>query len=106
MPAVPIGYLVAVIVVAWCTLFALAPPRPRRSSPSNLSFRFGYLLNELPFVAFSWLLASTLLAFSQGDVDTPGGWRIIGRTSATLFDATKAEPFLFKAGDNVKFVRA
>ena len=78
VPAVPIGYLVAVIVVAWCTLFALAPPRPRRSSPSNLSFRFGYLLNELPFVAFSWLLASTLLAFRQGDIDTPGGWMAFG----------------------------
>lgn len=39
-------------------------------------------------------------------VDTPGGWRIIGRTSATLFDATKAEPFLFKAGDLVRFVGA
>jgi acetyl esterase/lipase len=69
----PIGYLVAVALVAWCTLFALVPPRPRRSSPSNLSYWFGYLLNELPFVAFYWLLASTLLAVGQGDVDGPIG---------------------------------
>ena len=36
--------------------------------------------------------------------DSPGGWRIIGRTSAKLFDATREEPFLLKAGDHVKFV--
>ena len=74
----PIGYLVAVTLVAWCTLFALAPPRPRRSSPSNISYWFGHLLNELPFVAFYWLLASTLLAVGQGDVDTSGGWVAFG----------------------------
>jgi inhibitor of KinA len=38
--------------------------------------------------------------------DTPGGWRIIGRTSAKVFDATSAEPFLLTAGDHVKFVAA
>ena len=75
---VPIGYLVGVAFVAWCTLFALAAPRPRRSSPRNLSYWFAYLLNELPFVAFYWLLASTLLAVGQGDVDTPGGWAVFG----------------------------
>ncbi len=78
VPTVPVGYLLAVTLVAWCTLFAVAPPRPRQSSPSNLSFRFGYLLNELPFVAFYWLLASTLLAFGQGDLDSPGGWVAFG----------------------------
>jgi inhibitor of KinA len=36
--------------------------------------------------------------------DTPGGWRIIGRTSTKVFDATRAEPFLLRAGDHVKFV--
>ena len=74
----PIGYLVAVTLVAWCTLFALVPPRPRRSSRSNVSYWFGYLLNELPFVAFYWLLASTLLAVGQGDLDTPVGWVAFG----------------------------
>jgi inhibitor of KinA len=38
--------------------------------------------------------------------DTPGGWRIIGRTSTSVFDATRPEPFLLKAGDRVKFVAA
>jgi KipI family sensor histidine kinase inhibitor len=36
--------------------------------------------------------------------DTPGGWRIIGQTSAKVFDAAKSDPFLFKAGDRVQFV--
>lgn len=35
--------------------------------------------------------------------DSPGGWRIVGRTSAKPFDASRAEPFLLKAGDHVKF---
>jgi inhibitor of KinA len=38
--------------------------------------------------------------------DSPGGWRIIGRTSATVFDPGRAEPSLFKAGDRVTFVAA
>lgn len=38
--------------------------------------------------------------------DTPGGWRIIGRTSMKVFDATRPEPFLLQAGDRVRFVAA
>ena len=38
--------------------------------------------------------------------DTPGGWRVIGQTSTRMFDAARAEPFLLKAGDRVKFVAA
>jgi inhibitor of KinA len=34
---------------------------------------------------------------------TPGGWNIIGRTPAKPFDASRPEPFLFKAGDRVRF---
>jgi acetyl esterase/lipase len=71
----PIGYLVAATFVAWCTLFALFPLR-RPGALGAMSFRFGFLLNELPFVAFYWLLASTLLAIGQGDVDSPGGWAV------------------------------
>lgn len=36
--------------------------------------------------------------------ESPGGWRIIGRTSMVPFDASRQEPCLFKAGDRVKFV--
>lgn len=68
----PVGYLWTVAIVAWCTVFALASPRPQRSSPSNLSDWFGYLVKESPFIAIYWLLASTLLAFIEGDIDPPG----------------------------------
>jgi hypothetical protein len=62
----PVGYLITVVVLAWCTLYAVAPRRPRHSSPSNRSYWFGFLLNELPFLAFYWLAASTWLALSEG----------------------------------------
>ena len=63
---VPFGYLTSTVLVAWCTLFAVAPPRPRHSSPSNVSYWFGFLLNELPFVAFYWLVASTVTRARPG----------------------------------------
>jgi inhibitor of KinA len=34
---------------------------------------------------------------------TPGGWNIIGRTSVLPYDPARAEPFLFKSGDRVRF---
>jgi inhibitor of KinA len=34
---------------------------------------------------------------------TPGGWRLIGRTPLKPFDPSRAEPFLLKAGDTVQF---
>lgn len=34
----------------------------------------------------------------------PGGWQIIGRTSATLFDPHRASPALLVPGDRVRFV--
>ena len=36
--------------------------------------------------------------------DTPGGWRIIGRTGLRTFDPAKSEPFLFEPGQRVRFV--
>ena len=35
---------------------------------------------------------------------TPGGWNIIGRTPLQLFDRNRTDPFLLKAGDQVKFI--
>ena len=36
-------------------------------------------------------------------VESPGGWRIIGRTPLRLFDPGAAEPFLLRAGDRLRF---
>jgi inhibitor of KinA len=35
--------------------------------------------------------------------ETPGGWQLIGRTPLKPFDASRADPFLMKAGDAVQF---
>jgi KipI family sensor histidine kinase inhibitor len=35
--------------------------------------------------------------------ETPGGWRLIGRTPVKPFDPARREPFLMKAGDTVRF---
>ncbi|HWO65907.1 MAG TPA: 5-oxoprolinase subunit PxpB [Umezawaea sp.] len=34
---------------------------------------------------------------------TPGGWRLLGRTDATLFDARREVPALLAPGDRVRF---
>ena len=34
---------------------------------------------------------------------TPGGWNIIGRTWLKLYDPDRPQPFLFRAGDTVRF---
>jgi len=35
---------------------------------------------------------------------TPGGWRLIGRTTLKPFDPERNDPFAFKPGDQVQFV--
>ena len=36
--------------------------------------------------------------------DSPGGWQIIGRTPVTMYDMSKAQVALLKAGDYVRYV--
>lgn len=36
--------------------------------------------------------------------ESPGGWRIIGRTPVKLFDLSRTRPFLLDPGDRVKFI--
>jgi inhibitor of KinA len=38
-------------------------------------------------------------------IATPGGWQLIGRTDAVMFDATRASPSLLQPGDLVTFTR-
>lgn len=35
--------------------------------------------------------------------ETPGGWRLIGRTPLRMFDAARAEPSVIQMGDRVRF---
>ncbi len=37
-------------------------------------------------------------------INSPGGWRLIGRTSLPLFDLQAEQPFLLSPGDTVRFV--
>jgi acetyl esterase/lipase len=82
---VPFGYLIGTGVMAIYVLFALAPPKPRHTSPVRVSFWLGYLVNELPFLGLYILVASTALAIAQRDIATPVGW--IGLAFAILATA-------------------
>lgn len=35
--------------------------------------------------------------------EAPGGWQLIGRTPIAVFDANRAQPVLFRSGDQVSF---
>lgn len=37
-------------------------------------------------------------------IATPGGWQLIGRTDAVMFDASRESPSLLEPGDMVRFV--
>jgi KipI family sensor histidine kinase inhibitor len=37
-------------------------------------------------------------------ITSPGGWQIIGRTPLTLFAPERENPFLYQAGDRIRFV--
>lgn len=37
-------------------------------------------------------------------IESPGGWQIIGKTPLKLFAPQRENPFLYKAGDKIKFV--
>ena len=79
----PIGYLITVAVMALGTLFALAPPRRPRVLAA-VGFRFGLVVNELPFVAFLVVAASTALAIGDGEIDSAGGWVVVGVAGSTI----------------------
>jgi KipI family sensor histidine kinase inhibitor len=76
---------------------------------------FAYLLG-LPSELSTPRLATPRLHVPPGSVgiagsqtglyalDTPGGWRIIGRTLCKLFDPEREQPFLLQTGDRIRFI--
>jgi acetyl esterase/lipase len=68
--------MVTAAIAAACTLLALAPLR-RPFTAGVLSFLLTVALNELPFFGFLYLLATTLLTFSQNGAG-PGSWTAAG----------------------------
>jgi KipI family sensor histidine kinase inhibitor len=67
-----------------------APSVPRRSSPRTV----------VP--AGSVALAGTYSAVYPGE--SPGGWQLIGRTDAVMWDLSREDPALVTPGDRVQFV--
>lgn len=69
MSNLPLGYLILVLFLGWCTYFVLVPSHwPRPFLSLDLYFT---VINEVPFLALFLLISSTLLAFSQGDLAPP-----------------------------------
>lgn len=85
---------------------------------------FVYMLGFMPGLAYMGGLDASLhlprrkeprLKVPQGSVaiaesmttiypwESPGGWHLIGRTPLKLFDASRAEPILLAAGDEVTY---
>jgi KipI family sensor histidine kinase inhibitor len=38
-------------------------------------------------------------------IEAPSGWHLLGRTPVRAFDAGRADPFLFRPGDRIRFAR-
>ena len=38
-------------------------------------------------------------------IEAPSGWHLLGRTPVRAFDPARADPFLFRAGDRIRFER-
>jgi acetyl esterase/lipase len=68
----PVGYLATTGLIATCTFFALAPRRPRRPGPWNVSFFIGFLVNELPFIAAGAHLAASAALTPNDPAFHPG----------------------------------
>jgi acetyl esterase/lipase len=81
MPSVPIGYVFPVLLLTWATLYVVAPTSWPRF-PRFLGLYF-IVINELPFLALIWLVGSTWLAWSEGDLYSPIGWVAFGGSIVT-----------------------
>ena len=78
------GALNTSLIVALFALAALRPPMPRRSSPFNLQFALGYLINEQPFLGLWWLLAGTTATLIQPESGDVLWWLIVGVSALDL----------------------
>jgi acetyl esterase/lipase len=78
------GALNTALIVGLFALMALRPPMPRRSTPFNLQFALGYLINEQPFLGLWWLLAGTTAAVVQPEVSSPLWWIVVVLTAVDV----------------------
>ncbi len=79
---------------------------------------FGYLTTDDPLFSGVWRRADPRPRVPRGSValaagmcaiypsPTPGGWQVIGSTTAELFDVDARHPALLRVGDRVQFLEA
>lgn len=76
-----VGTLTICLMVALFALMALRPPMPQRSTPFNLQFALGYLINEQPFLGLWWLLSGTAATLLQPEIARLS-WLLVAGLSA------------------------
>lgn len=93
----------------------------RHSAPAYLIYMVGFtpgfpFLGGLDATLYTPRLTTPRMCVPQGSVGiannqtgmypiaSPGGWQIIGRTPLKLFAPNRSNPFLYKAGDKIKFI--
>lgn len=74
--AAPIGYLVPVAFISLCVYFVLAPRR--WPQPLRVVGQYLVVVNELPFIALTWLISVNVLTASEGGISSPLGWTAFG----------------------------
>ncbi|HEY1276189.1 MAG TPA: alpha/beta hydrolase [Thermoleophilaceae bacterium] len=80
---VPVGFLITAGLVALAMAASLWPPS-RSGLLGPASWFVSALPNESPFLALYWLGASTLLAFSGGDLHGAPVWVALGLAAASF----------------------
>ena len=79
----PIGFLITAALVGLGMLVAVRPPS--RSGPAGVvTWLISAIPNESPSLALYWLAASTLLTFSQGNLDSAGVCVVVGIAGISL----------------------
>lgn len=75
MHSMPIGYLITALLLALATVSSLVPRH--LEILGSLRLYLGHV-NELPFLVMFWLIVSTWLAISEGDIQSLVGWLALG----------------------------
>jgi hypothetical protein len=70
------GFFTTIALVSVLGLAALRPPMPRHSTPWNIQFSLGFLINEQPFLGLYWLAAGTVPALATHSVDMRLWWLV------------------------------
>jgi acetyl esterase/lipase len=72
-----------VLVVAWCTAWAVAPHRPRTPRPVAPGFWFSFAVNELPFWGLACLVVVTLATAIGGSLHSSGAYAVAALAALT-----------------------